>query len=122
LVSTRFLTARITRYYRIKGYTVQREVKLGNCVVDLVATHPRTGEKVAVEVKASGDDLIRGLGQLAEALAWGFDQVILVTGLKESQSVALKVFAYHSFGLAGIDSRGALTWIVEPRSMKKGFL
>ncbi len=61
------MTARINRYYRLKSYEVKREVRLGNCVIDLAATHPKTGEKVAVEVKAAGDDLIRGLGQLGEA-------------------------------------------------------
>jgi len=115
LVSAKFLTVRISRYYRLKGYEVQKEVKLGNCVIDLTATHPKTGEKVAIEVKASGDDLIRGLGQLAEAVAWGYDKAVLVSGLREARSVALKVFAFHGFGLVGVDSRGALTWFMEPR-------
>ena len=92
MVSSKFLTARITRYYRIKGYKVEREIKLGNCVIDLQAIHPRTKERIAIEIKGSGDDLIRGIGQLAEALAWGYDQAVLVTPLRETKTIALKVF------------------------------
>lgn len=117
MVSARFLSQRIAHYYRLRGYEVEREVKLGNCIIDLAATHPKTGEKVAIEVKATGDDLIRGLGQLAEAPAWGYDEVVMVTGRREAESIALKVFQHHGFGLAGIDSRGVLTWIMVPREV-----
>lgn len=34
-------------------------------------------------MKASGDDLIRGLGQLAEAQAWGYDVAVMVTGFSD---------------------------------------
>ena len=109
--STKFLTTRITRYYRLKGYEVQREVTLGNCVIDLIAINPRTKEKIAIEVKGSGDDLIRGIGQLAEALAWGYDQAILVMPLKETKMIALKVFKHFNIRLIGINSRGIITRI-----------
>ncbi|MEM2905488.1 MAG: hypothetical protein QW057_10275 [Candidatus Bathyarchaeia archaeon] len=49
MVSARFLTTRISRYYRVRGYEVKREVKLGNCIIDLAAARPETGEKVAIE-------------------------------------------------------------------------
>ena len=109
--STKFLMTRITRYYRLKGYEVQREVKLGNCAIDLIAINPRTKEKIAIEVKGSGDDLIRGIGQLAEALAWGYDQAVLVTPLRETKTIALKVFKHFNTRLIGIDSRGVITRI-----------
>ena len=115
MVSTEFLTARVTRYYRLKGYVVEREVKLGNSVIDLAATHPRTREKIAVEVKASGDDVVRGVGQLCEALSWSYSQAVLVMGLRDAGNVALKVFQVYGIGVAGIDSRGSITWIIEPR-------
>jgi len=46
--STKFLTARIGLYYKLLGYEVQREVKLSNCLIDLVAINPRIKERIAI--------------------------------------------------------------------------
>jgi len=58
--STKFLTARIRHYYRLKGY-----VKV--------------------------------------------DQAVLVTPLRETKTIALKVFKHFNTRLIGIDSRGVIT-------------
>ena len=39
---------------------------------------------MAVEIKTPNDDLTRGLGQLAEALAYGYDKAALITSLKRT--------------------------------------
>ena len=58
-----------------------------------------TLERIAIEVKGSGDDLMRGIGQLVEALSWGYDQAVLVTPLRETKTIALKVFKHFNVRL-----------------------
>jgi len=40
-----------------------------------------------IEVKALSDDVVRGIGQLAEASAFGYHQVILVTTLRKAWKI-----------------------------------
>jgi len=40
------------------------------------------GWKMALEIKSGHDDIVRGLGQIAEAKAFGYDSVVLVTSMR----------------------------------------
>ena len=73
---------------------------------------PREGR---LNDRASRDDVVRGVGQLCEALSWGYAKAVLVMGLRDAGNIALKVFQVYGIGVTGIDSRGSITWIIEPR-------
>jgi len=45
------------------------------------------GWRMALEIKSTHDDIVRGLGQLAEALAHGYDSAALVTSLRNGQAI-----------------------------------
>ncbi len=64
------------------------------------------GWKTALEIKTPGDDLTRGLGQPAEALAFGYTHGVLVTTLRNARRVDPKVFDKLGLVLLGIDSKG----------------
>jgi len=58
-LSERFLKRAVRRYYKSLGYEVRLgRIRLGN---------------TEIEVKTPSDDLARGIGQLGEALASGYD-------------------------------------------------
>jgi len=82
-----------------------RRIRLGNTEVDGEAIGPN-GERIATEIKTPRDDLARGIGQIAEALAFGYDRAILVTTLKNTRTIDDSVFKRFGFGLIGVDSRG----------------
>jgi len=81
-----------------------RGARAGNSVVD--------GEvlgkdwKMALEVKSTNDDIVRGLGQLVNALANGYQQGALVTSLRVAGRLRSEVFDRHGLVLFGIDSKG----------------
>jgi hypothetical protein len=62
--------------------------------------------RMALEIKSGHDDVVRGLGQLAEAKAVGYDTVALVTSLRRARHVEAPVFRKLGFVLLGVDSRG----------------
>jgi hypothetical protein len=64
------------------------------------------GWKMALELKAPKDDVTRGIGQLAEALAYGYNQVALVTTLRAAKKIDPAVFDKLGLVLLGIDSKG----------------
>jgi hypothetical protein len=64
------------------------------------------GQRIAIEIKTPGDDVTRGLGQLTEALAYGYDRAALVTTLSKAKKINLKVFREMNFVLLGVDSKG----------------
>jgi hypothetical protein len=78
--------------------------KVGNAAIDGVVEGK--GWKMALEIKSTHDDIVRGLGQLAEALAHGYTSVALVTSLKNSKRVKPDVFDRLGIVLLGIDSQG----------------
>jgi hypothetical protein len=61
---------------------------------------------MALEIKTPRDDVTRGIGQLTEAIAFGYDTVVLVTTLNKAQSINLTVFKKMNFMLLGVDSKG----------------
>ena len=60
----------------------------------------------ALELKTPKDDITRGIGQLAEALAYAYNQVALVTTLHSARKIDPKVFDKWGLVLLGIDSKG----------------
>lgn len=54
-----------------------RTIKLGNTAIDGEVLGPDW--KMVLEIKTPKDDVTRGLGQLAEALAFGYDRAALIT-------------------------------------------
>ena len=105
-MSERFLKWAIKRHYKALGYKVSmRRIRLGNTEVDGEAIGPN-GERIAIEIKTPRDDLARGIGQIAEAIAFGYDRTVLVTTLKNTRTIDDSVFKRFAFGLIGVDSHG----------------
>ena len=105
-MSEQFLKWAIKRHYKAMGYKVSmRRIRLGNTEVDGEAIGPN-GERIAIEIKTPRDDLARGIGQIAEALAFGYDKAVLVTTLKNTRTINDSVFKRFGFGLIGVDSHG----------------
>jgi hypothetical protein len=111
-----FLRRAVERYYITEGstpYFPKVGIHCGNCFID--------GEvkfnvwRMAVELKSDKDDILRGLGQLMEALANGYDMALLVTSQSRAEKLDLKVFQATGIGLAIVNSKGELKIIVEPK-------
>ena len=81
-----------------------RSIKLGNVAID--GEVEGKGWKMALELKTPRDDITRGIGQLAEALAYGYNEVALVTTLRSARHIDSKVFDRLGFVLLGVDSKG----------------
>jgi hypothetical protein len=79
-------------------------IKLGNVAID--GEVEGKGCKMAMEIKTPKDDVTRGIGQLAEALAFGYHQVALVTTLRNARRIDPGVFDRLGLVLLGIDSKG----------------
>jgi hypothetical protein len=95
----------ITRHFRSKGLRVKMgSIKLGNVAID--GEVEGKGWKMALELKTPKDDVTRGIGQLAEALAYGYNQVALVTTLRTAKGIDSKVFDKLGLVLLGVDSKG----------------
>jgi len=107
-LSERFLKWAVKRYYRSLGYEVRiGRVRLGNTEIDGEAVGP-DGVRIAIEVKTPSDDLARGIGQLAEALASGYDQTVLVTTLRRAKQIGSPIFSIPGFTLLAVDSKGKI--------------
>ena len=61
---------------------------------------------MALELKTPRDDITRGIGQLAEALAFGYNQVAVVTTLRSAKHIDSTVFDKLGLVLLGVDSKG----------------
>ena len=81
-----------------------RSIKLGNVAID--GEVEGKGWKMALELKTPRDDITRGIGQLAEALAYGYNQAALVTTLRSARHIDSKVFDRLGLVLLGVDSKG----------------
>jgi hypothetical protein len=81
-----------------------RSIKLGNVAID--GEVEGEGWKMALELKTPSDDITRGIGQLAEAPAYGYNQVALVTTLRSAKRIDPAVFDKLGLVLLGIDSKG----------------
>lgn len=93
------------RHYSALGYNVRiARIHLGNTEIDGEVVGE--GWKIALEIKSPGDDLTRGLGQLAEALAFGYTQSAIVTTLRKAKQVDPTVFEKLGLMLLGVNSSG----------------
>ena len=68
---------------------------------------------MALELKTPRDDITRGIGQLTEALVYGYDRAALVTTLRNTKSIDKTVFDRFGIAIFGIDS-GAKVHQVKP--------
>jgi len=105
MTNERWLRWAITRHFRSQGLQVQmRSIRLGNVAIDGEVLGK--GWKMALELKTPRDDVTRGIGQLAEALAYGYNQVALVTTLRTAKKIDSTVFDELGLVLLGVDSKG----------------
>jgi len=112
-MSERFLKWAVKRHYKALGHKVRiARIRLGNTEIDGEVVGE--GWKIALEIKSPGDDLTRGLGQLAEALAFGYTQAAIVTTLRKAKQVDPTVFERLGLMLLGINSSGKVH-VVLPR-------
>jgi hypothetical protein len=76
-------------------------------MVDGVAFGPG-GERIAIEVKSPRDDIVRGIGQCYEALAWGYTRAVLVTTLRVTKKLRKRVFQRRGIKLVGVDAKARI--------------
>lgn len=111
-----FLRRAVQRHYKAQGfktYFPKAGIHCGNCFID---GEVQAGAwRLAVELKSDRDDLLRGLGQLLEALAHGYDMALLVTSQAKAERLDAKVFHASGIGLAAVNSRGEVSFIAEPK-------
>jgi len=114
-----FLKRAIKRYYKNLGYEVnfpRGGLKVGNAMIDGEAI--KGPIRLGVELKSDTDCILRGEGQLLEALSHGYDMALLVTSTARAERLNLKVFQATRIGLASINSKGEVRFLVEPKSVK----
>jgi hypothetical protein len=105
LTNLRWLEWAVAKHFRSKGLRVKiGSIKLGNVAID--GEVEGNGWKMALELKTPRDDVTRGIGQLAEALAFGYSQAALVTTLRAAKGIDPKVFDKLGLVLLGVDSKG----------------
>jgi len=97
---------------------VLRRIRLGNTEVDGEAVGPQ-GEKIAIEIKTPRDDLARGIGQLAEALAFDYHKATLVTTLRNAKNIHDRVFKKFNFLLLGVNSSGKIINVTDQMLVMK---
>jgi hypothetical protein len=108
MTNLRWLKWNIAKYYRSQGLQVHlRSIRLGNTAIDGEVIG--NGYRIALEIKTPRDDVTRGLGQLCEAIAYGYDKAALVTTLNKAKKIHRKVFDKTGFLLLAVDSKGNVT-------------
>lgn len=104
MTNLRWLKWAVAKHFRERGLEVSlRSIRVGNCMIDGEVVG--SAWKMALELKSTGDDLVRGLGQLSEALANGYDEAALVTTIRRARRINPSVFNRHRFILLGVDSK-----------------
>ena len=90
-------------------------VRVGNAIVDgeVIGEH----WKMALEIKSGHDDVVRGLGQLSEALAHGYNSVALVVSLRHAKKLNHTVFSKNNIVVLGVDSKAQIQSL--PMTSKK---
>jgi len=105
MTNLRWLEWATAKHFRDKGLRVQmRSIRLGNVAIDGEVLGK--GWRMALELKTPRDDITRGIGQLAEALAYGYNYVAMVTTLRNAKAIDPKVFDKLGLILLGVDSKG----------------
>jgi hypothetical protein len=110
-----FLRRAIRQFYRNRDYRVnfEKSIHVGNGMIDGEAI--REPYHMAIELKSDRDDVLRGLGQLLEAVAHSYNQAVLVTSQQRAKRLDTKVFDWSGLGLGSVDSRGDVTVLAEPK-------
>ena len=62
------------------------------------------GWRMALEIKSTRDDVVRGIGQCTEAIAKGYQTAALVTSLQRARHLNPRVF-HGRLVLLGIDAK-----------------
>ena len=107
MTNLRWLTWAAKKYFRSQALNVQiRSIRLGNVAIDGEVVGD--GWKMAIELKTPRDDITRGIGQLAEALAYGYDKAAMITTLRVARRIDSKVFQKFGLILLGVDSKGSI--------------
>ena len=120
MTNLRWLKWAIARHFRQKGLEVHlASIRLGNVAID--GEVGGRGWKMALEIKTPGDDITRGIGQLAEALAYGYNQVALVTTVRTAKRIDPAVFDKLGLVLLGIDSKGIVQQVYPSYASSKSF-
>ena len=105
MTNLRWLKWATAKHFRDKGLQVHiRSIKLGNVAIDGEVLGK--GWKMALELKTPRDDITRGIGQLSEALAYGYDHVAMVTTLRTAKDIDSKVFDKLGLILLGVNAKG----------------
>lgn len=105
MTNEKWLRWAVSRHFRREGLTVNMAAaKVGNAAID--GEVEGQGWKMALEIKSTHDDIVRGLGQLVEALAHGYASVALVTSLKNAKRIKPDIFDRLGLVLLGVDSKG----------------
>ncbi len=107
MTNLRWLEWATAKHFRDQGLQVQmRSIKLGNVAIDGEVLGK--GWKMALELKTPRDDITRGIGQLAEALAYGYNYAAMVTTARTAKTIDHKVFDKLGLILLGLNSQGAV--------------
>jgi len=105
MTNERWLRWAVCRHFRQKGLKVNpNSVKVGNAMID--AEVVGQGWKMALEIKSTSDDVVRGIGQLTEALAHGYQSAAMVTSLRHARKIKPHSFDKLGLILLGVDSKG----------------
>lgn len=104
MTNLRWMKWAISRHFRQQGLQVRlASIRLGNTAIDGEVIGD--GWKMGLELKTPRDDVTRGIGQLTEALAYGYDRAALVTTLHKTKDIDRVVFDKFGFLLFAIDSK-----------------
>ena len=104
MTNEKWLRWAISRHFRKKGFKVNMKgVKVGNAIVDgeVIGKNWR----MALEIKSGHDDVIRGLGQLLEALAQGYNSTALIVSMRHARRLNLTAFKKHNMVVLGVDAK-----------------
>lgn len=105
MTNERWLRWAIAKHFREKGYNVSmRAVKVGNAAIDGEVVD--RAWRMALEIKSTHDDVIRGIGQLTEALAHGYQSAALITSMQHARRIRAEAFNKLGLVLLGVDSKG----------------
>ena len=107
MAKERFLKLAIKKYFLKLGYNIKLcPIRLGHSEIDGEAI--KENERIAIEIKTPNDDIVRGIGQMATALAYGYTKAILVTTRRNGKRIDEKVFKHYGFEVLGVDGWGKI--------------
>jgi hypothetical protein len=107
MTNEKWLRWAIARHFRQKGFEVNMNgVRVGNAIIDgeVIGNNWR----MALEVKSGHDDVIRGIGQLAAALAHDYNSAALVLSLRHAKLMKPAVFNKLNIVLLGVNSKAEI--------------